>query len=340
MPSPGTNPEQIPGKYHFSCEDYSEKLRIVKIGGAVPNRGGANEQLVGALHYFQEVNRIIDNAPIHAENGMFLNMEPIFNHPADEETIKRDVGLPEMQVGDGAKVPLFIPTHTICRSGTVPHGSTINLIGGAIPNPNPDPNPAPSDDPFKQFVIPGKPVWPTGDSTWPAKGSTERYHLTISDSMGGGGGPFNLDKPAPTHITDPDVLVKDPSSDIAYTQRIIKHALYPYSVRPDLRLRDAVANQNILSHVTISLDSKSVVDVSQGVGGPQGGVINIPFVSRYCPVTRMRFNMWIETVLEDGDVFQQMQYEQVSTFEFGYGCDGATTVWPHTQVNTLRKVKK
>ena len=71
--------------------------------------------------------------------------------------------------------------------------------------------------------------------------------------------------------------------------------------------------------------------------GPRGGILNIPIVSRYVPTTQMRLRMWIETVIEDGKEMLQLQYEQISHFEFHFGTDGGTTLWPHIQVNTLRK---
>jgi len=55
-------------------------------------------------------------------------------------------------------------------------------------------------------------------------------------------------------------------------------------------------------------------------------------------VTRMRLRLWIETIIEDGQEVQQLQYEQITNFEFHFGTDGGTTLWPHIQVNTLRKL--
>ena len=48
--------------------------------------------------------------------------------------------------------------------------------------------------------------------------------------------------------------------------------------------------------------------------------------------------MWIETVIENGKEIQLLQYEQVMFFVFQFGTDGGATIWPHIQVNTLRKV--
>ena len=50
--------------------------------------------------------------------------------------------------------------------------------------------------------------------------------------------------------------------------------------------------------------------------------------------------MWIETLIENGEEIQQIQYEQIMYFQFQFGTDGGTTRWPHIQINTLRKKKK
>ncbi|MRX40317.1 hypothetical protein GJU43_13600 [Flavobacterium sp. LC2016-23] len=61
--------------------------------------------------------------------------------------------------------------------------------------------------------------------------------------MGGAGAsetrPINLDKPAPDRIFQKLDCLTDTDKNKIYTQRILAHPLYPYSVRPDLRLRDA-----------------------------------------------------------------------------------------------------
>jgi hypothetical protein len=151
---------------------------------------------------------------------------------------------------------------------------------------------------------------------------------------GGGGGnePIDLDKERPKWVLDKCLPQDDPSGNQAYTQRILSHKLYPYSVRPDLRLRDAIKDQDIKHFTHIKMGTE--FDSGQG---PQGGILNIPMVQRYTPVKKMFLNMWIETVNEDGKEIKQLQYERVMFFVFGFGSGGGTTVWPHIQVNTLRK---
>ena len=311
MPSPGSNSETIPGKYHFLCEDYTEELSFNLVKGSVRNRGGANEQFTGAVEYKTAINDLKGN-PLHAENGMYLWLNDIYNHPASAESVKMDIGQPELKAGDGANGPKFIPAYSVSRSGTIPHGSTILLLG-------------------KDSANDGKPHFPSGNAAW------EPDFLAISKSMGLAGTtpetPINLDKPAPDWVHDKNIPIDEPSSNRAYTQRILAHELYPYSVRPDLRLRDAIKEQEVKSYVLIEMDTKET-------GGPQGGVLNNPFVSRFAPVQEMNMRMWIETIVENGEEILQLQYEQIMYFQFQFGTDGGTTRWPHIQINTLRKKKE
>jgi hypothetical protein len=160
----------------------------------------------------------------------------------------------------------------------------------------------------------------------------EEEHLAISRSMGGAGGPIDLDQPAPAWAHDETLTKRNPDSNFTYTQRIVAHELYPYSVRPDLRLRDVIKDQNVVSHTFIQLDT----EFNDGQGD-QGGILNTPLVNRNTPISKMTLRMWIEEVVEDGETILQLQYEQVMFFQFGFGANGGITLWPHIQVNTLRK---
>jgi hypothetical protein len=300
----------IPGKFTFLCENYREELTFELVPGGVRNRAGANEQFCGAVKYNSTIFRQ-DGALIHVENGMYLYMDQMYNHPADDESIQTDIGFPELSAGAGANGPVFVPGYTIARSGTIPHGSTITLFG-------------------KYSHKLGKPFFPQGAKAW------DFEHLALSETMGGAGttrdNPINLDQPPPDWVTDRSLPFRCPSGNQTYTQRILAHPLYPYSVRPDLRLRDLIKGQTIEKYDLIELDTFSET-------GPRGGVLNTPIISRYAPVTRVRSRMWIEIVVENGEEVLQVQYEQISNLEFGFGTDGGTTRWPHIQVNTLRKKK-
>ncbi|AYQ31259.1 peroxidase, FMP-type [Runella sp. SP2] len=310
MPSPGTSSEMIPGKFHFLIQEYTEELTFTLVPGMVRNRGGANEQFCAAVKYEQSIKDLTGKG-LHEENGMYLRLNDIYNHPADNESIMTDIGFPELAAGAGAEGPNYVSAYSISRSGTIPHGSTILLLGTHSENYDGT-----------------SPVFPEGTATW------DFNHLAISQSMGGAGTtpdtPINLDEPAPAWVHDTSMPDQDPSGNRTYTQRILASEFYPYSVRPDLRLRDAIKGQKFKEYSLIELTSREQ-------GGPEGGILNTPFINRFTPTTEMNFRMWIEKIIENGEEVLQLQYEQIQFFEFHFGTDGGTTRWPHIQVNTLRK---
>jgi len=311
----------------------------------------------------------LEYASIHEENGMYLWLSDVYNHAATKESIETDRGIhafnqqdyelygykgeyrneplvqvsadennkkyillselqegqqyyeiipaQELKPGTGVTGPYFIPDYSISRSGVIPHGSTVTLLGDLTQQGG-------------NFLVSGAPQFPSGNAAW------QPDHLSISPTMGSAGAsptnPINLDQPAPAWVHETLTDENDPGSNKIYTQRILANNLYPYSVRPDLRLRDTLSGQNVSNHVHIQMTSKMKT-------GAQGNVVNVPFVTRFVPSVEVDLNLWIETVVEDGKEILQLQYEQIVFFEFHFGNDGGTTSWPHIQVNTLRKLK-
>jgi hypothetical protein len=71
-----------------------------------------------------------------------------------------------------------------------------------------------------------------------------------------------------------------------------------------------------------------------------GGVVNIPFVTRNANTTQFACTYWIETIEDPttGDQVQQLQYTQQSNLEFLVKFETSDPImWPHINVNTLRK---
>lgn len=308
--------------------------------------------------------------PIHEENGMYLWLSDIYSHAATASSIKEDRGIlpqseadkekykfegeykdetlvlilnengeeayipisqlkrgqeyfsvipaKELHPGAGLEGPYFIPDYSISRSGVIPHGSTITLLGDLVSKNS-------------KYVIDGAPDFPHGVSTW------DPDYLAISRTMGGADtghdGLINLDEPAPAWVHEKLTHENDPRENKIYTQRILAHPLYPYSVRPDLRLRDALKEQHVRKYLFIQMSSKNKT-------GAQGGILNVPFVNRFVPTVEMNMRMWIEWVYDENlnTEILQLQYEQIVFFEFNFGDGGGTTSWPHIQVNTLRKI--
>ncbi|RFZ94600.1 hypothetical protein D0C36_03380 [Mucilaginibacter conchicola] len=99
---------------------------------------------------------------------------------------------------------------------------------------------------------------------------------------------------------------------------------------PNMMLQNAIAGQNIGNVTNISVDT-----LNKG-----GTIANIPFVQQVVDPTRFVSNHWIQDVtLADGTTFKQLQYAQQADLNFLPKLGGVPGVimWPHVNVNTLRK---
>lgn len=328
MPSPGTSSETVFGVFHFKSQAYTEHLKFTQVNAPVRNRAGSNEQFNGAVKY---ETAIIDNENVlqHFENGMYLwlgdnqmpwdpkspyqNPPNLFKHPSDAESVKTDGADPVL--GPGQLGPQFVPPHSISRSGVIPHGTTIHLTGNVTASNVEGQAPAIAE------------LW-------------EQQYLAVSATMGINPKedliPGSRDKPDWTRLPREDQANGGVNSGRAYFQQIFNYdqygARFPYTVQPNLKLMDANEGLRFRKYDLIELDSRHET-------GVQGATVNNVAIERYCRVARMRFRMWLEEVLdeESGKVIDQLQYEQIVDFEFMFGSNGGTTLWPHIQVNTLRR---
>lgn len=104
---------------------------------------------------------------------------------------------------------------------------------------------------------------------------------------------------------------------------------------PNQVLADALQGLNVVETTTLSVSTED-----------GGGILNIPFVDRNANATRFSCDYWIETIEDtpaDGSGFaqqvQQLQYSQQTNIEFIPKFDDPKKLimWPHVNVNTLRK---
>ena len=341
MPSPGTSAETIFGVFHFKSQEYREELKFTQVNEPVRNRAGSNEQFNAALKYETAIIDNEDNLQ-HFENGMYLwlgdnqmpwqadspyqNPPTMFKHTSTEASVKEDDAEPVM--GAGELGPQFVPPHSISRSGVIPHGTTIHITGNITETKQPK-------KPYTEIRAPHiADLW-------------EQQYLAISPTMGidpqkdlveG-----SLEKPPWTELPREEQEGGGVNSARAYFQRIFNYnqfgAQFPYTVQPNLKLSDANKGLKFRKFAKIELDS-------QHDTGEQGGTINNVMIQRFCRVARMRHRMWLEEIeLDELDrngypkVIQQLQYEQIVDFEFMFGSSGGTTLWPHIQVNTLRRLE-
>jgi hypothetical protein len=89
------------------------------------------------------------------------------------------------------------------------------------------------------------------------------------------------------------------------------------------------ATQTITKVTTITVDT-----ANKG-----GSISNIPFVEQHVDPSRFQSTFWIEDVVSDGLSFQQLQYSQQADLNFikKFKLPG-DILWPHVNVNTLRKI--
>jgi hypothetical protein len=104
---------------------------------------------------------------------------------------------------------------------------------------------------------------------------------------------------------------------------------------PNQVLQGAIAGLNVVKTTTLS------VSTDDG-----GGILNIPFVDANANAARFACDYWIETIEatapNDGgspEQVQQLQYSQQTNIEFlpQFGNPDELIMWPHVNVNTLRK---
>lgn len=108
LPSPKSTPDSE-GSFDLVVDPYSELLRFFNPGAPARNRGGTIDQFVAALEYEQRITDPRNSELLHVENGMFLNLSTI------------------VKTGTTSTEPA--PEFNIARSGTIPHGDSIMLLG-------------------------------------------------------------------------------------------------------------------------------------------------------------------------------------------------------------------
>jgi hypothetical protein len=99
---------------------------------------------------------------------------------------------------------------------------------------------------------------------------------------------------------------------------------------PNATLLDAISGQTIISSTNISVSTAN-----------QGGISNIPFVTKNANTTNFEATYWIETVQNPttGGTFLQLQYSQTTIIEFipQFHDPSKLIQWPHVNINTMIK---
>jgi hypothetical protein len=99
---------------------------------------------------------------------------------------------------------------------------------------------------------------------------------------------------------------------------------------PNATLLDAISGQTIISSTNLSVSTAN-----------QGGISNIPFVTKNANTTNFEATYWIETVQNPntGGTFLQLQYSQTTIIEFipQFHDPSKLIQWPHVNINTMIK---
>jgi hypothetical protein len=258
----------------------TETLTFTNITGTtgVANRGLLQDDIFfGAAAYLQTINDSFDNTGQHFEPGVWINVPQLTN--------------PQ----EGA---------TVARMGTIPHGTTINLQGGALVVPQPQFQPV-SITPFR---IGSPDDGHTGLVPFPeemlATPSTSRTDLSRVAS---------LDQ---AHLTNPNLFLSDAIAGQTITETVVlsvsSDTSAPGSLPPPPPPDAGGGTDNIAFLV--------------GKGTPPTGGPNADAI-------RASAIFWIESVADphqEAGLFLQLQYSQRVLLNF----NGLS--WPHVTVATLR----
>lgn len=236
----------------------AETLTFTTIPNAIPNRGVGDQPdiTIYGLHYLQSIN---DGDPkkfpnhgeaLHIEPGLFLNV-PASGNKSD--------GTP---VADGNVLPA-----TVVRLGTIPHGVSV-LMQGLAPSVTPV---AGAPDIPDIYPIPELPAFVPSPPPANAGRGIQPANL----------GPYTAANP-PLHAVPEVVLANDVAgsqSNGPYDATTgVDPALFQRAVdNPNQLLKDAIAGQDVLGHITLDLTSEFAAD-SLNSANLANTIGNIPFL--------------------------------------------------------------
>jgi hypothetical protein len=124
--------------------------------------------------------------------------------------------------------------------------------------------------------------------------------------------------------------VTGPGAPLGYSDPYLTPLPGFNKVNPNATLREAIEGQTILESTSLTVSTAN-----------EGGLSNIPFITKNANATKFDATFWIETVLneETNQTFLQLQYSQNTILEFLPRFDNPAEKiqWPHININTLVK---
>jgi len=97
--------------YKLMVQNYYETLTFDPINDPVLNEGGSVDQIIGALKYQQLIHEFESNSMLHDETGMMFYLD----------TIKSNT--------DAQSSANWQPPFSIARTGSIPHGNSMMILG-------------------------------------------------------------------------------------------------------------------------------------------------------------------------------------------------------------------
>ncbi|SEI44558.1 hypothetical protein SAMN04487995_0792 [Dyadobacter koreensis] len=124
--------------------------------------------------------------------------------------------------------------------------------------------------------------------------------------------------------------ITGPGMPLGYTDPYLIPISGFNKTNPNATLLEAISVQKILSSTNITVNTAN-----------QGGISNIPFITKNANTTSFEATFWIETVENPttGSTFLQLQYSQMIMIEFIPRFQDASKLiqWPHVNINTMIK---
>ena len=324
--APLTNPLDQTRRY-LELNLTNESFDFHVIPGVVPNRG-LNPQTdlsLYGLHYLQRVSD--SDAQPFSTAGQALHIEPglFMNVPAS--------ATPEHHA-------------TIVRMASIPHGVTV-MMEGRTPSSTPVPGPPHIPD---IFPLPEFPTFTPGIPPDPA--SPLPTVVTPKATDGNGIQPVEIPAATPPveHLV-PEVTLRNDTTG-SQSNGPYPHTIHQrYVDNPNVLLKDAIAHQHILGHITIHLDSRAARHEISNIPflGNMANAFETPFAANAF-VESARATFWIEWVRIPNyprlntepcpevkyiepfwpeGTYLQLQYSQVVILVFN------KVRWPHVTVATL-----
>lgn len=275
-----------------------------EVPAPVPNRTMLNgTEKIGAVKYSQIVAENVTKNILHEETGMWLNQTLGSGDPDPEFGL----GMVNGTLPTGQDATALVTSNPIVRSGTIPHGNTIQATG----------------------------VWTSTGVIEHFSGNIQSL-ISVSNFQNDGGGNLQF-LPVYADGADPTDLQTAYKAQLeASLQRLAIPGLTAQQFIDPIGFLNSQAN-NLIEVVSMAVTTES----------SKGAVINIPFETAVVAPQNFICTFLIETVVntstdptigssqDENPNFFQLQYLQSIPLLFPQGFNKKDVIFPHFNLNTL-----